>query len=142
MKRVMALDVGFKKIGVAVSDPLLLTSRPYTIIHRKSNKETFEDLFKLINNLNVEKIIVGIPINAKGDETKIAEKIRKFISKFESFLKEQGKEIELEFVDESYSTMEAEELCRLLGKREKKEVDDIAAALILKEWLENRNSVS
>ena len=140
MKRVMALDVGFKKIGVAVSDPLLLTSRPYTIIYRKSNRETFEELLKLINSLNVKKMIVGIPINVKGDETKIAEKIRKFISKFESFLKEQGREIEFEFVDESYSTMEAEELCRLLGKKERKEVDDIAAALILKEWLENRNS--
>ena len=141
MKRVMALDVGFKRIGVAVSDPLLLISRPYTIIYRKSNRETFEELLKLISTLNVEKIIVGIPINARGDETKVAKKIKKFVSKFESFLKEQEKETELEFVDESYSTMEAEELCRLLGKKERKEVDDIAAALILKEWLENRDSL-
>ena len=43
MKRVMALDVGFKKIGVAVSDPLLLTARPYTIIYRKSKKKLLKN---------------------------------------------------------------------------------------------------
>lgn len=142
MKRLMALDVGFKKIGVAVSDPLLLTAKPYAIIHRKSNRETFEELLELINRLNVGKLIVGVPINRRGDESKIARKIRKFVSKFESFLKEQKREIEIDFADESYSTVEAEELCRLLEKKKRKEVDDIAAALILKEWLKKGGSLS
>ncbi|WP_163329492.1 Holliday junction resolvase RuvX [Desulfurobacterium thermolithotrophum] len=139
MKRVMALDVGFKKIGIAVSDPLLLTANPHSIIYRKSNKETFSKLLELIEKLNVGKIIIGIPISSEGKETKMAEKIKKFALKLDSFLKEQGKKIEIIFVDESYSSLEAKELCRFLGKTEKEEIDDVAAALMLKEWLENAN---
>jgi putative Holliday junction resolvase len=136
----MALDVGFKKIGVAVSDPLLLTARPYTIIYRKSNKETFEELLKIIDELKVEKVLIGIPINSQGEITKIGEKFKKFANKFSDYLKGIGKEIEIEFIDESYSTLEAKELYKTLGK-EKKELDDVAAALLLKEWLEKKFEV-
>ncbi|MEO2068895.1 MAG: Holliday junction resolvase RuvX [Desulfurobacteriaceae bacterium] len=142
MKRVMALDVGFKKIGVAVSDPLLLTARPYTIIYRKSNKETFKELLKIIDDLNVGKVLISIPINSQGEITKIGEKFKKFANKFSEYLKSIGKEIEIEFVDESYSTLEAKELYKTLGKKEKDELDDVAAALLLKEWLEKKSSTS
>jgi len=133
--RVMALDVGFKRIGVALSDPLKLTASPYRILYRKSNRETFEELLKIVLDKGVEEIVVGIPINAQGEKTKIGQKIEKFTAKLQSFLRERGYQIPIYTHDESFSTQEAREVARSLGK-EKEELDDYAAALILKEWLE------
>ena len=126
----MALDVGFKRIGVALSDPLRLTAYPYKIIYRKSNSETFKELLKIIDEKDVDTVLIGIPLNAEGVETRIGEKIKKFSSKFQQFLKETGRQVNLVFVDESYSTLEAENLCKELGKK-KEEIDDIAAAVFL-----------
>jgi putative Holliday junction resolvase len=135
----MALDVGFKRIGVALSDPLKLTAQPYEIIFRKSNKETFKKLLKTIEEKNVETVVIGLPLNSKGEKTKIAEKIEKFASKFKEFLENQGKnDVKIVFTDESFSTAEAEELMNSLN-RKREFLDDIAAALILKEWLESRS---
>jgi putative Holliday junction resolvase len=133
--RVMALDVGFKRIGVALSDPLGLTAYPYRVIYRRSNRETFEELLKIIEDKKVEKVVIGVPVNRQGEITRIGEKIKKFAGKFEEFLKEREKEVELLFWDESFTTQQAREVARELGKR-KEEVDDYAAALILKEFLE------
>jgi len=133
--RVMALDVGFKRIGVALSDPLGLTAFPYRIIYRRSNRETFEELLKIIEDRNVKKVVIGVPVNRQGEITEIGKKIEKFAGKFEEFLKERGKEVELLFRDEAFTTQQAREVARELGKR-KEEVDDYAAALLLKEFLE------
>jgi putative Holliday junction resolvase len=135
----MALDVGFKRIGVALSDPLRLTAYPYKIIYRKSNSETFKELLKIIDEKDVDTVLIGIPLNAEGVETRIGEKIKKFSSKFQQFLKETGRQVNFVFVDESYSTLEAENLCKELGKK-KEEIDDIAAAVFLREWLASRSS--
>ena len=137
--RVMALDVGFKRIGVAISDPLGLTASPYTIIHRKSNRETFKELLRIIDEKGVGKIVVGISVNREGKVTQIGHKIKKFASKLEEFLKEEGRNVEITFWDEAYSTKEAQEIARSLGKR-KEELDDYAAALILREFLEQLQS--
>jgi len=131
----MALDVGFKRIGVALSDPLLLTASPYRVIYRKSNRETFNELLRVIDEKKVNKVIIGLPINRKGERSKIALKIEKFARKFEDFLKEKGKSVEIVFRDESFTTLEAKELARELKKGEG-EVDHIAAALLLKDYLE------
>jgi len=133
--RVMALDVGFKRIGVALSDPLGLTAYPHKIISRKTNRETFEELLRIIEDKSVEKVVIGVPVNRQGEVTKIGEKIKKFAGKFEEFLKERGKNIELLFWDEAFTTQQAKEVAREL-KKSREKVDDYAAALILKEFLE------
>ncbi len=133
----MALDVGFKRIGVALSDPLRLTASPYCVIERGSNKETFERLLSIIEEKKVDEVVVGLPINREGGLTKIGEKIKKFAEKFQAFLSERGVNLPFHFVDESYSTVEARELTKSLGKK-REAVDDVAAALLLREWLEMR----
>jgi putative Holliday junction resolvase len=138
MKRAMALDVGFKKIGVAVSDPLRLTARPLKVIYRKSNQETFNELLKIIEEESVNEVVIGVPINNSGEITKIGQKIKRFGEKFEEFLKEKGVEVELYYADESFTTYEAKELARQLNKKEK-ELDHFAAALLLKEWLQKNS---
>ncbi|WP_457680299.1 Holliday junction resolvase RuvX [Thermovibrio sp.] len=133
--RIMALDVGFKKIGIALSDPLLLTASPYKVLYRRSNKETFSELLKIINEKEVKEIVVGIPVNSRGEKSKMGDKIEKFTEKFKAFLKEAGVNVKVLFRDESFTTQEARALAKELGK-EKEEVDDFAAALLLREYLE------
>jgi len=135
MKRVMALDVGFKRIGVALSDPLRLTASPYRVIERKSNRETFGELLSIIREKAVSDVVVGIPINSEGQKTKIGQKIEKFVEKFKKFLEEEGVSVKFHTVDESYSTLEAREVLSSIGKK-RELVDDVAAAVILREWLE------
>ncbi len=131
----MALDVGFKKIGVALSDPLNLTAYPYKVIYRKSNRETFKELLKIVEEKEVKEVVIGLPLDKEGKKSLMAEKIEKFSGKFKEFLKEVGKEVNIVFRDESFTTEEAKELLRSLGK-ERKELDDVAAAILLKEYLE------
>jgi len=130
----MALDVGFKRIGVALSDPLGLTAYPYAVIERKSNRETFEELLKIIDEKRVSELIVGLPISSDGRKTKMAEKIEKFTEKLKTFLKERGREVKISFFDEYLTTAEAREL-----KKEREVVDDIAAAIILTNYLNETN---
>ena len=136
MKRVMALDVGFKRIGVALSDPLRLTVQPYAIIERKSNAQTFEKLLEIITSKNVGEIVIGLPISIDGKKTKIAEKFEKFARKLENFLKDKGIELKFHFADESLSTERAKEIASML-KKKRKFLDNISAAVILEEWLES-----
>ncbi len=131
----MALDVGFKKIGVALSDPLNLTAYPYKVIYRKSNRETFKELLKIIKEKEVKELVIGLPLDSEGKKSKMAGKIEKFSGKFKDFLEKEGIKVKVVFRDESFTTEEAKELLRSLGK-EKKEVDDVAAAILLKEYLE------
>ncbi|WP_456456414.1 Holliday junction resolvase RuvX [Thermovibrio sp.] len=131
----MALDVGFKKIGVALSDPLNLTAYPYKVIYRKSNRETFKELLKIIEEKEVKEVVIGLPLDKEGKKSLMAEKIEKFSGKFKSFLKEVGKEVKVVFRDESFTTEEAKELLRSLG-RKREELDDVAAAILLREYLE------
>jgi len=137
-KRAMALDVGFKRIGIALSDPLFLTASPFKVLVRGSNEETFSQLKKIIEENNVTDVVVGIPISIRGEKTKMAFKIERFVEKFRKFLKERGLIIKFYFEDESFSTCEAEELMKTLQKR-REFVDDVAAALILTSWLKRRS---
>ncbi len=135
MKRIMALDVGFKRIGVALSDPLKLTAYPFTVIERKSNEETFRKLLEIIESKQVETVVIGVPINREGKVTKIGEKIKKFGSKFKEFLKKGNVNVDVTYFDESYTTLEAEALIRELKKELPR--DSVAAALLLRSFLEN-----
>lgn len=134
----MALDVGFKRIGVALSDPLFLTANPFKVLVRKSNEETFSELLEIITEKNVTDVVIGVPISVEGEKTKMALKIEKFAEKFRKFLKSKGLDINFHFEDESLSTYEAEELVRSFGKK-RKFVDDVAAALVLNSWLKRRS---
>ncbi len=132
-KRILALDVGFKRIGIAVSDGLNLTARPLTIIHRKNNLDTFSRILGIIEDFNIGKLVVGLPL-LNGKPTKISGKILRFTEKLEKFLVSKNVSVEIDFQDESFSTREAAGLMIDLRKK-KKELDDIAAAFILESFL-------
>lgn len=134
--RLAALDVGDKRIGVAISDGLRLTSQPLGTVVRRSLAADCEAIEKLLDAYDVEKVIAGLPLNSRGEEGEQADRIRHFCARFE---KETGRRVE--FQDESFTTVEGQRRMIESGvkrrqRREKR--DEVAAALILQAWLESQ----
>ena len=138
MTRWMALDVGSKRCGVAVTDPLKLTSRPLLTFERANLDEDVERLNRLMRRYRVERLIVGQPRRLDGRPSPIAQAVIPLVSRLR-----RQETVRVEWMDESLSSKEAESVMRELGvpihqRRQKK--DEFSAALILKWYLEERAS--
>ncbi|MFN3550281.1 MAG: Holliday junction resolvase RuvX [Endomicrobiia bacterium] len=131
MKKILAIDYGEKKIGLAISDELGLCANPYGVI--RNTKDVFKKIKEISENNKIKKILVGIPYWDKP--SKIVDKIKEFV---ENLKKEIN--IEIELFNEFYSTKIAEEKICSIGKKYKKvknKIDSYAACVILQEYLEN-----
>ena len=136
MTRWMALDVGSKRCGVAVTDPLKLTSRPLLTFERKSLEEDVERITGLLREYRVERLIVGQPRHLSGRASSVSEVINPLVTR----LRGQGT-VRIEWMDERLSTKEAESVMRELGippHRRRQKKDEFSAAVILKWYLEER----
>tara|TARA_A100001011_G_scaffold370682_1_gene427235 strand:+ start:24 stop:428 length:405 start_codon:yes stop_codon:yes gene_type:complete len=134
MKRLLGIDYGDIRIGVAISDPLGLTAQPVGII--KNSSSAIDELIELIESKNVAKLIVGLPKNQHGDDSKKAASVRSFIDQLHAKY-----EIETEFVDERYSTIAVERhliQADVSRKNRKKVVDTQAAMFILQGVLDRQ----
>lgn len=127
----MALDVGERRIGIAISDSGILAT-PHSVLQRKSKKEDFDRLQRLIDELNVKRVIVGMPYSLSGHETMgpQARRVKKYA---EALAKNIPAPIE--YFDESYSTADAEAYLTAAGKK-KTPIDAAAAAVILQNYLD------
>lgn len=132
--RILALDVGQKRIGVAVSDPLGLTAQGLEVIIRKSRDKDLERLIRLGRAYEVKKILVGLPRHLNGRVSQSAGDIL-------ALAREVAEALEAELLtwDERWSTLEAERLlihADLSRARRRQVVDQVAAALILQAYLD------
>lgn len=136
--RIMGLDLGSKTVGVAISDPLLITAQPIeTIVRKDENKlrKTFARIEELIVEYEVEKIVLGYPKNMNdtiGPRAMLSEEFR------ESLMRRTGLDVIL--WDERLTTVAAEEVLiesNVRRENRKKYVDQIAAVFILQEYLDN-----
>jgi len=133
-RRVLALDVGTKRIGVAVSDPLGITAQGLETIQRQNKRLDFEALGHLLAQYEVAEIVVGLPLRLSGAEGTQSEKMRKFAGELESHF---GLTVHL--WDERWTSTEANRLLReaeLSIEKRGKAVDRMAAVLILQSWME------
>ncbi len=143
----LGVDYGEKKIGIAKSDSLGQMAFPLKIL--KNDKDFIKEFFKILEDEKVEKIIFGKSLNYKMEENLIHKRLEKFLNKILEKLKEN--KIEWDFENEVLTSMEAR---RGQNKNErrfkkedriskkinsKKEIDDSAAALILKSYLDKKN---
>lgn len=134
--RIMALDLGSKTVGVAISDPLLLTAQGIEIIRRKEEnklRQTLARIEELISEYEVTKIVLGLPLNMDDSEGERAVTSREFKDKIE---RRTG--IPVTMWDERLTTVEADEImneARIRGKERKEYVDMIAAQIILEDYL-------
>lgn len=133
--KILSLDVGKKKVGIAISDALGITAQPLDTLIRKAKKADLARIEKVIHDMNVSKIIVGLPLNMDGTEGAMAKEIYSFVKELEKETK-----IPVELWDERLTTMEAERLlleADLSRKKRKKLDDKIAAQLILQSYLDS-----
>ena len=134
--RTLALDVGTKTIGIAVSDELGITANGITTIQRKSLKDDLHELDILIKEYKPGEIIVGVPYQMDGSVSERGQQILNFAEKIrEAF------SLPIVFWDESFSTVNAEKKLiegNMSRKKRKKVIDKIAAVFILQEYLETK----
>jgi len=136
-ERYLALDVGEKTIGLAVSDLLNITAQGLDTIFRQSYKKDFEALQKVIEKYDVNVLVIGMPRRLNGDIGIQGEKVKKFTEK----LKRQI-DIKIEFQDERMTTKMAENTLiqgNVSRKKRKKVIDKLAAVNILSVYLDKRS---
>ena len=135
--RVLGLDVGARRIGVAVSDPLGITAQGLETLQRKNKKHDLAHLDRVIREYDVQQIVVGLPLRMSGVEGAQAEKIHAFADDLRKNFK-----LPVHLWDERLTSAEANRLLReteLSIEKRGKAVDRMAAVLILQGWMESRS---
>jgi len=131
----MGIDYGEKRIGIALSDPLLTFAYPLTTLI--NNSSIFSELKKIINDKSITKIILGFPPIRFKSSKELSEKVLRFKSEIESLNK-----VEIILWDEEYSSAIAKEkiiqsVSKKSKRKEKDLLDKFAAAVILQEYLDS-----
>lgn len=137
MERFLCLDIGDKRIGIAVSDPFNSYALPTTTYHRQNLKKDLEAIEKFVNEKFATAIVCGLPVNFDGTASVQTEKAKFFIERLKEWLN-----VDVFTVDERCTTCEAEEVLISQGKsREERKsvVDSLAAANILQGFLNEKN---
>lgn len=141
--RVMALDIGDVRIGVALSDPLLLTAQGLRTIHRSNIRKDTSEIIEIIKEEGVTELIIGLPVSLSGEDTEQTEKIRSFATKLENKMRSSGlKDIIVAYSDERFSSVIANNvLLEADVKRQdrKNVIDKMAASVILQSYLDHKN---
>ncbi len=134
MARLLALDIGDKRIGVAVCDELGLLARPLTTLTRASKRQDFERIGRLAAEHAAERVIAGYPRSLSGAEGPQAQRVRRYVEALAASLP-----VPVELWDERYTTVEASARLFDAGRRrprERGQLDAAAAAIILQDYLD------
>lgn len=134
MQRMLGLDLGEKRIGVAVSDALNIIAQSVGLIERKGIKNDIKKIQDLIREYGVSKLVIGLPLNMNGTKGKSANLALDFASELK---KEIG--ISVEMIDERLTTAQGERIfleADMSRAKRKKNIDKIAAQLILQNYLD------
>ncbi|MDQ7790856.1 MAG: Holliday junction resolvase RuvX [Clostridia bacterium] len=129
----MGLDIGDRRIGVALSDECLLTSQPLGVVHRSNLAEELQAIKNLVDHHDVSTVVVGLPRNMNGTLGPQAEKVLAYVDELARFLP-----IRVVTWDERLTTMQVERLlisADVRRKRRKEVVDKLAASLILEGYM-------
>jgi putative Holliday junction resolvase len=135
--RLLALDLGEKRVGVAVSDELRLTVRPLPYLRRTNWKQLLGAVADLLQRFDARALVIGLPLNLEGTEGEAAGNVRRLARNFELSLR-----VPVFLQDERLTSREAEQSLRAEGLRDeslRERVDSEAAAIILRDYLARRD---
>ncbi len=139
MSRILSIDYGAARTGIAITDELQITAQGLeTIFSNGSDKVILRRVAELVEQYNIEKIVIGNPINMDGSESERSELTDKFVHK----LKSRFNNIEIIKVDERLTTVEAHKTMNFLNVKNKAKrniVDTIAATYILESYINRTN---
>ena len=136
--RVLGLDVGSRRIGMAVSDALGITAQGLETLQRRNKRHDFQCLRDVIRKYEVKEIVVGLPLRMSGEEGIQADKMHGFAEELRKRFS-----LPVHLWDERLTSAEANRLLRetdLSIEKRGKAVDRMAAVLILQGWMGNRES--
>lgn len=132
MGRILAVDLGTRRVGLAITDPLQMIASPLKSISFQSEKRLIAELLAILADKGVERVVIGLPIREDGSEGEGCLRSRNLARKL------QARGITAVLWDERYSSREAENTLRALGLRRKQavaKIDPLAAAIILEDYL-------
>jgi putative Holliday junction resolvase len=143
--RVLALDVGQKRIGLAISDGLGLTAQGLDVLRRTILREDLDRVARIASERKAARILVGLPLHLSGEESPMSRRVRHFAEKLA-----QVSGLPVELVDERLTSVSAEErlaahgwsLQRFLEEKRRGAVDRLAAVILLEDWLRKEQSGS
>ena len=136
--RILALDVGSKRIGLAVSDPLGITAQGIETLHRKNKRADLEQLAKIIVEREVCEMVVGHPLHMSGDASPQSLRVAEFAEELRRRF-----QLPVHLWDERLTSTQANRVLReteMSIRRRAEVVDRLAAVLILQSFLDNRRS--
>jgi putative Holliday junction resolvase len=136
--RILALDVGKKRIGLAISDELGITAQGIQTLQRTRIREDLQNLKQIADRLDVKTLLIGKPLHMSGDESRQSEYTREFADRLQQHLG-----IPVVFWDERLTSAEAERMLRIAGaslEQRKKAVDRMSAVLLLESYLGYRRN--
>ncbi len=131
--RILAIDYGDVRIGLAISDPLQIFAFPLMVIEINKTPDFIDVIGNIVKEKKIKKIIIGYPLKMDGSEGIQTEKVKNFLDEIKKKI-----EVEIEIVDERLTTAFAKRTLTDIGIREKKQrmvIDKIAAAKLLETYL-------
>jgi putative Holliday junction resolvase len=134
--RILGLDIGSKRIGVALSDMLCITAQALETIESKDTQADIRKIRELVDANQVDEIVVGVPYNMNGSEGPQAEKVKAFIQELAERI-----DVPVREWDERLSTVAAERVlleADMSRAKRRKVIDKVAAAIILQGYLDHR----
>ena len=136
MGRVLGIDYGDSRIGLAMSDPIKIIASPFKTIRNEGNEKCLQVFQSLIKDKDVEAIVVGLPIGLKGQETVQTKKVREFANLLYAL------KLPIHLEDERLSSVSAEKSMiqqNIKTGHNKGLIDQRAAAIILQQFLDKQN---
>lgn len=134
--RIIGIDIGTRRIGVAVTDGLGLTAQPHATLARHGGQRDMDAIAAVVREYAAERVVLGHPLSPEGMAGRAAKSAEAFADRLRAALG-----IPVDLVDESFSTVEAEDVllrADVSRARRKQVVDRLAAAVILQRWLDAR----
>jgi putative Holliday junction resolvase len=132
MSRILAVDLGTRRIGLAMTDPLRMIASPYKTLHYRSDKQLIADVLAIVEANAVETVVIGLPLHENNSENEGSVRSRSFAAKLNRF------GVDTVLWDERYTSRDAEESlkrCGLDRRRALNKIDSIAASYILEDYL-------
>ena len=135
-RRILAIDFGLKRIGLAVSDPLGITAQGLSTLDRTRREDDLRHIQKLAEEYSAERVILGNPLGSSGKETAMSRRVAEFAQQLRRHLN-----CPVELWDERLTSVEANRMLRESGlgiQKRRRAADRVAATLLLQSYLDHR----
>ncbi len=137
--KIVSLDIGTVRIGIASSDIMEIIASPYPMYKRKNNSSDVKNVAEIINNLEAGQVVIGLPLKMNGSEGQSVQMAREFGEELSKVI-----DIPIVYQDERLSTVEAQRILIESGMRREKrkdKIDSLAATIVLQTYLDKKSNM-